>query len=83
VIRYEIEDVDYWCRRCDSAMERTDCTSPHCAHNRCLGCRAGCDIELDDGLCMWAVRHARPAVDVEPPPYAQTVHAEHVTGGLL
>jgi hypothetical protein len=54
MIRYEIEDVDFWCGRCDSAMAETDCRSAYCNHQRCLGCGHGCDIELDDGLCAHA-----------------------------
>lgn len=58
MIRYEIEDVDYWCGRCDSVMEETDCASAYCSHYRCLGCRHGCDIDLDDGLCAYASSEA-------------------------
>jgi hypothetical protein len=80
VIGYEIEDVDYWCTRCESAMENTGCISPHCCQYRCLGCGAGCDIELDDGICAHAIHRAR--IDYMPP-VSRPIHIGHVIGDLL
>lgn len=52
----ELEPVDYYCQYCDSAMEATGCTAPHCPGYRCMNCRAGCDLEeLDDGFCGMAL----------------------------
>lgn len=51
----EVEPVDYYCRRCDSAMEQTGCEAPRCLGYRCLGCDSGCDLHDEDGNCALAL----------------------------
>lgn len=52
----ELEPVDYYCPRCDSAMDWTACNAPYCAGYRCPNCHAGCDLyQHDNGLCASAL----------------------------
>lgn len=53
----ELEPVDFYCTRCDSAMEWTACDAPPCQGYRCLNCGHGCDLyqRPDNGVCATAL----------------------------
>lgn len=69
----ELEPVDYYCEKCDSAMEWTACHAPYCLGYRCLNCDCGCDLhaEPEDGEC------ARSLANL-PLPLAQEIRDERL-----
>jgi hypothetical protein len=49
--RIELEPVEWYCDKCDSAMYWTGCVAPFCDGFRCLNCDRGCDIADENGYC--------------------------------
>lgn len=47
----ELEPVEWFCDKCDSAMEWTGCSAPFCDGFRCMNCGRGCDIDNENGYC--------------------------------